>query len=231
MKHPVRVTIKVVIAAALIGVPVGLVVALKVRGVKPKPDVPPRRTDVEVVTVRTDVLKDLVVLPVVVACPEDRYVKLAAEIAGKVVGVHKRDGEGVEQGESIVQIDTEMLEAQSDEAAAAAKEANAAVQEAEATVTEAEQQYKRASELFQKRFGTQENRDAALAQLERARAGLKRAQAAEARAQAGVTVASVARERSNVKSPIRGTVNRRYVDEGEYVKVGQEVADVAERYQ
>ncbi|HUW59164.1 MAG TPA: efflux RND transporter periplasmic adaptor subunit [Planctomycetota bacterium] len=228
MKRMVRIGIKLAIMFVLIGAPVGLVMTMKLRPVTRQPYVAPRRTDVEVSTVRTDVLKDLVVLPVVAACPEDRFVKLAAEMSGKVVRVHKRDGDSVEKGETIIQIDTEMLEAQLNEAVAAVEEAKAAVEEAKATITEAQKQHERALELFQKRFGSEENRDAARAQLDRARAGLTRAEAAEVRAKAGVTVATVARERGNVRSAIRGTVNRRYVDEGGFVAVGQVVAEVVD---
>lgn len=197
MKILVRV-LTLVIVVGLLAMPVGLVALLRARGERRRPYVPPRRANVDVVTVRRQDIDDLVVLPVVAECPEGHNVTVAAEIAGKVEWVGPRDGDSVKQGEVIVRIDTDALKAELDEE--------------KASYTEGKLKYERINSLYE---GTHASED----QLETARAAFERVAAQ-------VTQAEVALEKGTVKSPIAGRVDRRYVDAGEYLLPGQRIANI-----
>ena len=235
-----RTLVTLLVIAALLAIPGAVVMLLVSGGSKPKATVLVRRANVDLLTVRREMMPDLMVLPVVAESPEDGYVKLSAEVAGRVVSFPKREGESIARDEVVTTINREGLEALQKEAEASVataeasvKTAQATVKTAEATLAEVTKRYDRVVVLFKGRHrskqdveGVQAELDRARAELERTRAGLEREKAGVTRARAAVVVATVALRNGEVRSPIAGRLDRRYVDRGEYVSPGQRLADV-----
>lgn len=190
--------IKALITVLVIAVPVVVALVLKSAPPPEMPDVEPRRANVEVMTVRRENFMDSVVLPMIAECPEDGFIKLSAEVAGRVVSIRKRAGDTVKQGETILEIDTESL--------------RASLREAKAGYTEARLRHERTKRLYESKHVSKDQVDTVRAAFEQTSARL--------------TLAEVGLKKGTVASPIDGTVDRRYVDAGEFVNVGRVVADV-----
>ena len=116
-------------------------------------------------------------------------VKISADVAAKITGLNVKEGEWVEKGKLLVQLDRERFLAatESAEANLKASESNATL--AKENMLKAEKDYVRIKELFEQNLETQANLDqayaadkaekarhnSALQQVEQAKAALKRA--------------------------------------------------------
>ncbi len=196
MKRALRWILKGLVILVMLSVPTCLALVVALRPARQAPYVPPKRVNVEVTTVRRETLDDVVSLPAVVEAKEDGFVRVSAEIPGVVTRIGRKEGEKVAAGEAVVRIDTERLEAE--------------LATVKASWVEAKQKYDRVKQLSE---GGHISKD----QLDTARAALDRAAAA-------VQMAEVTLKKGVVPSPIAGTVDRRYVGEGEYVTPGMRLA-------
>jgi RND family efflux transporter MFP subunit len=194
----VRGAVKFAITVVLLAIPTTIVVVLASRDEKPKETMPPTPANVEVITVRRGDFADMTRLPVVAETPEGGMVKLGSEAEGRVVWVGKRDGEAIREGEAILKVDKETLDA--------------LLAEARASFDEAKIKYERVKKLFASNHISQDQLDTARAAYERLGAMVK--------------VAEVAVSKATLRSPIDGIVDRRYVEVGEYLQRGALVADI-----
>lgn len=129
-----------------------------------------------------------------------RDVTVAAERGGRVEAIGPVEGDVVEQGEVIAKIDMDKAEAD--------------LSKAQSAYNLAQKQASRRKELRGKNLLSQEELDQANTDLESATSDLTQAQ--------------VNYDQGLVRSPIRGRINDLAVDPGEYVNVGDTVAEIVD---
>lgn len=130
----------------------------------------------------------------------DADVCISSESAGIVTWVGAEEGDRVERGSVIVRLDVSSSGARFDKAKAAKKLAS--------------EQLRRRQELLKKGVLAQEEFDRMESELAQSEASLK-----EMQVSVGYGIAV---------SPISGIVNKRYVDRGERLNVGDKVADIVD---
>ncbi len=167
-------------------------------------------------------------------------VDIAAKLPGRVAEIRVKEGDYVDKGDVIAQLDTLELRAQLAAAEASVERASAAIARAEAEIATREAEHnlseielRRARELEQRAAGTKaelERRTAqhlvGEAQIQGARAAL-----ADARATRGVAEAQVAQikallEDTVLRTPVSGRVEYKLVQAGEVVAAGGRLVTV-----
>jgi membrane fusion protein (multidrug efflux system) len=165
---------------------------------KPAPADPPP-VNVEVLKLRTvPEVEDVLDLPAVVEA--NSVVDVAAEVAGRIERIAYKEGAEVVQGDTIIYLNTDLLKAERDRA--------------QADWAYAQKQYERLAQLAQQGVETADARDRALATLQMRRADLELCRARL--------------QRAEIPSPVGGILNQVPVDAGEYVKVGDLVAQIVD---
>ena len=160
--------------------------------------------DAPVVNVETRAVRaiaeyvDGIVLPATVEA--NRVVEVSAEVAGRIEKLHREKGTGVRERDVIVELNTDLLQAEFDRAEAQAKHDKA--------------RYDRAARLRGQGAATDEDLDAAVAALAVSRASLASARASL--------------DRARITSPISGILDGLDVEKGEYVMPGTAVARVVD---
>jgi RND family efflux transporter MFP subunit len=138
-----------------------------------------------------------------VTAPPNEDVKLASQVAGRVVAMRVAEGDSVRAGEVVAEIERPPLEDQE-------REARAALAQAQAGLDNARLNLGRTERLFERGI-------AAGKEVEDARAQQSAAEAALAQARAGLAAAERQLARAHVTSPIAGQVVKRFVGVGEQV--------------
>jgi HlyD family secretion protein len=165
---------------------------------------------------------------------EVERVDIAAKLPGRVAEIRVREGDFVEKGAIIAQLDTAEMRAQLAAAEASVQRAMAAIarSKAEIAVREAEHnlselEMQRAGELAQRAAGTKaelERRTAqhlvAGAQILGAKAALADAKASKAVAEAQVAQIKATLEDMVLRTPVTGRVEYKLVQAGEVVAAG-----------
>lgn len=125
-------------------------------------------------------------------------VTIRPEITGRVAKIHFREGQMVKAGTVLISLDDEIT--------------RAALAQAQAELRLATRNYKRAVDLFARNVGTGRTRDETMAQLDVSRAK--------------VEVARADFNKTRLVAPFGGIVGLRQVDEGAYVKPGQDLVNL-----
>lgn len=152
----------------------------------------------EVVTVQMQPLHHSV--SVVGNLRANESIQLSPEQSGRVEQVFFKEGEQVQQGESLFLLDTAIYRAE----LAAAK----------AGVSLSRIAYKSASSLLKKKVGSSQERDRTLAQLQ-----LDKARQ---------TLAQTRLDKMTIKAPFAGSTGLRLVSPGDYVNIGQPLVELAD---
>ncbi len=134
-------------------------------------------------------------------------VRLAAEIAGRVAGIHFTEGDRVEAGQLLFTLDDAELQ----QALAARR---AALEEARAKLAQARRELARRRELLPDNLVSRENVDRAETAVKTAAASIDRLQAEIGRQKAML-------EDTRIEAPVAGRVGDRRVDVGDFVDAGQ----------
>jgi RND family efflux transporter MFP subunit len=137
---------------------------------------------------------------------------VSTEVTGLVTEILLDEGEAVEKGTAVLEIDPERRKLE-------LRSRQARVARAEAGLREQERETERVETLGSRDIASQAQRDEAETQLQRARSEL-----AEARAQLGL--AQRALRDASVKGPFPGLIARRHVSQGEFVSPGQKLFDL-----
>ena len=137
---------------------------------------------------------------------------VSTEIGGLVTEILLDEGQAVENGITVLEIDPERRELE-------LRSREARVARAKAGLREQERESQRIETLGSRNVASEAQRDAAKTQLQSARSEL-----AEARAQLGL--AQRALRDASVKAPFPGLIARRYVSKGEFVSPGQKLFDL-----
>jgi len=192
-----RIVVKGLIVAAA-------VVALVVIGMMPKPDreVPASETptvNVKVmqITVESD-FADTFALPAVVE--PNRVVTISAEVAARVEQIPPEEGDRVETGDLLVQLNEELIRPQ--------------FNNAEAQQKRDQIEFERMESLVKDNATSRQDLDNATTEL-----AASTAQLAEVQARL---------DRTQIFTPLAGVLNRLLVEEGEYVQPGTSVAEVVD---
>jgi HlyD family secretion protein len=165
---------------------------------------------------------------------EVQRVDIASKLVGRVDEIRVDEGDFVEKGTIIAQLDTSELQAQLDAAKASVQRAIASINRAKAEIAirEAEHQLaevelERAVELQKRAAGTvalvdQRKAEHAVteAQIRLARAALEDAAASRAAAEAEVAKIEATRADSTLHTPVSGRVEYKLVQPGEVVAAG-----------
>lgn len=176
-------------------------------------DEPTITADVGVVS-RQDLVEPLTVRGSVVALP-NQDVKIAAQVAGRIDSLAVAEGDGVQAGQVVAEIDPRPFADQKRQAVAAVSTAKAALENAKSN-------FDRTERLFQRGI-------AAGKEVEDARAQRAAAEAALEQASASLDTAERELSRTHVASPIAGQVVRRLASVGEQVDgtAAQPILEVA----
>lgn len=132
-----------------------------------------------------------------------RDVVLTAEVAGKVLKIHKDLGDDCKKGETLLQLDPESY-------GIAARQAAAALEQAKAQQDQAKRELDRAETLSERQVLT-------AADLERARSGDRTTQAVVEQAKAAASMAQRNLRQTAIRCPFDGTLALRMVDVGQLV--------------
>jgi len=135
------------------------------------------------------------------------HAAIAAEVPGQVTGVLVEEGQPVEAGQIVLEIDPQKRELD-------VANARAGLAEAAAALHEQQRAHERWKSLHEQNI-------AADARMDEVEAALLSARSRHAAAQAQVGVAERALRDASVRAPFSGVVARRQVSRGEYVQVGQ----------
>ena len=138
--------------------------------------------------------------------------QIASEVTGRITEILIDEGEAVEAGQVLLEIDPERRNLE-------LADARAGLTEAGAALGEQERDYSRAKTLHERGIAS----DADLDQAETALA-LARSRAEAARARVGVAARAV--RDATVRAPFAGLIARRHVSRGEFVNVGQSLFEL-----
>ncbi len=144
-------------------------------------------------------------------------VDVGTEVSGTIDQVTVDFNDRVTQGQVLARLDPDTFRAKQRQSQAALLLARASVTEAEVTVTETTSKLHRTQGLIAKRLSSPEELDTATAAAGRAAAALAVARAKVEQAQAQLDADNRTLEKSEIRSPITGTVLKRQVEPGQTV--------------
>ncbi|MGQ0587667.1 MAG: efflux RND transporter periplasmic adaptor subunit, partial [Gammaproteobacteria bacterium] len=123
-------------------------------------------------------------------------VTLSSEIAGRISGIHFREGQPVDRGALLFELDDSIHRAELDQARAG--------------LSLAERNHQRAAELFERNLVSTRERDEAASRLDVEKAAVALAQARLAK--------------TRIRAPFEGVIGLRAVSPGDYITAGQALA-------
>jgi len=141
-----------------------------------------------------------------------RDVNISAFVSAEIIRLHIREGDQVNAGQLLVELDRTRLEASLERAVSNAKSAKATLRKANSELT-------RAKELHQNKLYSE-------SELERMQADFELAESQVEQAEAAVRQAQDDLSKSSIHSPLTGTVTQLFKEEGEIALGSQFQADV-----
>ncbi|HYN78026.1 MAG TPA: efflux RND transporter periplasmic adaptor subunit, partial [Lamprocystis sp. (in: g-proteobacteria)] len=144
-------------------------------------------------------------------------VEVGTEVSGTIDRVEVDFNDRVRTGQVLARLDPDQSQAKQRNSRAALALAVAGVAEAQATVTETTGKLRRVRDMVAKRMSSAEEQDTAAAAAERAVAALAVAKAKVEQAQAQLDADNRTLEKTEIRSPIDGTVLKRQVQPGQTV--------------
>lgn len=153
-------------------------------------------------------------------------VKISADVAAKITGLNVKEGEWVEKGKFLVQLDRERFLAakESAEANLKASESNATL--AKENMFKAEKDYARIKELFEQNLETQANLDQAYAADKAEKARYNSALQQVEQAKAALKQAKDDLSKTTIYAPMSGTISELNKEVGEIALGSQFQEDV-----
>ncbi len=140
------------------------------------------------------------------------HAEVAAQVVGEITEILADEGDAVEEGAVVLEIDPERRQLELDRA-------RARVQEAEAGVAEQKREHARVRELAQKHIASRSQLDQAETALQTAGSRLN-----ATRAELGVAEREL--RDASVSARFAGLIARRYVSRGEFVTAGQKLFEL-----
>jgi HlyD family secretion protein len=156
----------------------------------------------------------------------ETQVKVSADVGGYIRKLTVKEGEQVEKGKLLVEVDPEIYRARVLEAQAAEKTAQARVKLAEASLTRAEGEARRVRGLYKKDLTSAANLEKAQADLQIAQAEVDAALGQLLQAQASLSRARKDLQKCTISAPMSGTVIELLKELGERVSGGDFREDI-----
>jgi HlyD family secretion protein len=147
-------------------------------------------------------------------------VEISPELSAKVVTLYHREGDEVQEGDPLLDLDRSDLETRLREAEAARRAAAAQVSLARAKMANAQQDFNRSLKLYQTKAISASAYDAAKTACEVAKDSYEASQNQYEAAQSQVDNLQVQLQKTNITSPITGVVLERNVEAGEVIFPG-----------
>lgn len=155
-------------------------------------------------------------------------VEVGAQVSGQIVALHVDEGDVVEEGALLAEIDTTVFEA-----AVAADQADlrslaAQMDQREAELTLAQQRFARQQQLMASRATSQEDYDAAIAELHIVTAEIAALEADIAKAESALAADQANLSYTRITAPMAGTVLSLGVRRGQTVNANQSTPTILE---
>jgi HlyD family secretion protein len=147
-------------------------------------------------------------------------VNISAHVIGKIERLHIREGDTVQRGDRLVELEKENFVAQRDRMRSEVANRRIEVSRARTNLANAELQFKRARQLREQGIQAEDLFDQASLALENARSALASAEEAVRQAAAGLTQAEADLARTTIHSPMSGKIVSLSAQEGEVVVTG-----------
>ena len=147
-------------------------------------------------------------------------VKISADIMGKIVRLLVKEGDRVQRGQLMLQLDDTQYRSQWDQARAASAGAQARLREARASLRQGESNFTRQRSLFEQKLLSQAEWEQAQTTIESARVGAASAQEEAARADAALRGSADNLAKTSFRAPFDGVVSALNVEQGEIVIMG-----------
>jgi HlyD family secretion protein len=147
-------------------------------------------------------------------------VNVSADIMGKIVTLAVKEGDSVEKGQLMLQLDPTQYRAQHEQALATAATARARASEAEQSLQVAEATYERQRTLYERKLLSDAEWDQANSAIATARAAAQAASQEVSRSRAAVAAAADNLRRTRFLAPFDGVVSALNVEAGEVVIMG-----------
>ena len=146
-----------------------------------------------------------------------KKVDISANVSAKIMSIPVEEGERVEEGRLLVQLDPTLYKARVEGTQASLNSFKAQVRLAQANLDQAEQEYERQKELFEKKLTSQELRDAARTNFEVQKAQYESAKQQVSQAQATVDQAMDDLSKTTITAPMAGIITQLNSEVGEVV--------------
>lgn len=192
-----RIATKTIIALAAVGAVVAIAMIPQPSRETPPSEAPPVNVVVTEVVPEAE-LADTFILPAVIE--PNRVVSVSAEAAASIDRIPPKEGDTVEKGDLLVQLNAELIRPQ--------------FATAKARYERDQIEYERMKSLVKDDAAPQQDLDNAVTQLAASEAAFE-----EARARL---------DRTRILAPAHGVLNKLFVEEGEYVSPGTPVAQIVE---
>ncbi|MGF1632618.1 MAG: efflux RND transporter periplasmic adaptor subunit [Phycisphaerae bacterium] len=151
---------------------------------------------------------------------------IAAEQPGRVTARHFEEGQAVESGRVLVEVDTALLDKLIVSARAQQASAEAELKRAEVSAVNARRELERQEQLFERNVSPEKEVLDARTFAEEAEALVAVRESEVAEREADVARLELQKEKSSVTTPVAGVVRRRMVEVGQWIETGDDVAQV-----
>jgi HlyD family secretion protein len=153
-------------------------------------------------------------------------VKVSADVSARITRLEVEEGDWVEKGELLLELDRERTRAEVERAEANLRSAEAQAAVVEENLDKASKDHARIRDLFGKNLESQANLDAASAAEQVDKARLRSANDDVAQSRAALKQARDALAKTTIYAPMAGTVSRLNKEVGEIALGSQFQADV-----
>jgi HlyD family secretion protein len=151
---------------------------------------------------------------------DDLEVKISAQVMGRIVDLPYKEGDRVEKGKMLVQLDKVQYQAEVDSAEAHIHRLEASIKNMEADVCKAERDMERNRQLFTNRAVSQADFLDNQTTVQKCKAQLGMAQSELDEARASLKKSREDLDRTTIMSPLTGIVSQLTAKEGEVVMIG-----------
>ncbi len=150
----------------------------------------------------------------------EKEVQISASVPGEIVNLAVREGDRVQQGQLLLQLDKAEYAAQVEQRRATLQSAKASHRLARASLGQMKSIYERKEALFERNLASDEELEAARTQLDVQEAEVEAASQRIAEATAALNMAEDNLRKTTFLAPQAGVVSELNVEEGEIVVVG-----------
>ena len=147
-------------------------------------------------------------------------VNISSNVIGEIVKLSVKEGQGVNKGDFLLQIDPQQYEAEVKRLEAYLKMSEIKVEQAEVNLRDARNNLERVKSLFQNEFVSQMELEAAQVKYDSAEVQLKSAREEVAQARASLERVEDQLDKTTFTAPMSGIVSKLNAEEGETVVTG-----------